>query len=137
MKSVKFKRILCFALALLFCAGVSVMPTAKKAEYIEPDVRVGMYVAAPILDTRLFSSNNKSQNGFEIGYTSGDSFVKLFSISQGSIIVLPQVNASVNGSEAYPDANGSIGAYSAVLGRFTSHAAALKAASAKTSADKA
>ena len=131
MKLGKFRRFLCFVLAFVFCAGASVMPTAKKVEYNEPNVRIGMYVSAPILDTRLFSSNNKSSNGFEIGYTSSDSFVKLFTVTNSSIIILPQVNASVSGAEAYADADGSIGAYSAILGRFTSYASASKAASAK------
>ena len=75
------RRLLSLALATVFCIGAAVFPinaSAKKAEYNEPYVRVGMYVDAPTLDTRRFYSENISANGFDIGYTSGDEFIKLF-----------------------------------------------------------
>ena len=129
MRSVK--RLVSLALAIVFCAGAAIMPTAKNVEYNEPDVRIGMYVSAPLLDTRTFSSNNKSANGFDIGYTEGDSFVKLFSLSDSSIILLPQVNASLSNGKATPDNAGSIGSYSAVIGSFSSYSAALSSAKSK------
>lgn len=128
------KRILSFALATVFCIGAAVFPidaSAVKAEYNEPFVKVGMYVKAPTLDTRVFSAEAKSASGFDIGYTSGDNFVKLFSVSNKTIILLPQVNADYENGEAVPSQNGSIGAYSAVLGSFSSYAAAYNSAKAK------
>ena len=123
MRSVKFKRLLTLALAAVFCLGASVIPentavSAKTSSYNEPVVRVGMYVSAPLLDSRLASAVNKSSNGFDIGFTSGDSFNKLFSLTQTEITVIPQ-----SGSD--------IGAYSAVLGSFSSFNSAYNAAKSK------
>lgn len=118
----KLKRMLTLALATVFCLGASVIPnnivSAKTSSYNEPNVRVGMYVSAPLLDSRLNSAVNKSSSGFDIGYTSGDSFNKLFSLTQTEITLIPQANSD-------------IGAYSAVIGKFSSFNAAYNAAKSK------
>ena len=128
------KRMLSLALATVFCIGAAIFPidaSAKKTEYNEPFVRVGMYVNSPTLDTRVFSAGIKSASGFDIGHTAGDDFVKLFSLSNKSLILLPQVNASFENGKATAAENGNIGAYSAVLGSFSSYASAYNAAKAK------
>ena len=128
------KRLLSLALATVFCICAAVYPidaSAKKAEYNEPFIHVGMYVLAPLLDTRVFSSSLKSVGGFDIGYTAGDEFVQLFSVTNRNIILLPQVNAYFENGKATADENGNIGAYSAVLGSFSSYTAAYNAAKAK------
>lgn len=130
------KRILCFALAFVCCFGAVSFPSdslsasAKTVSYNEPGVRVGLYADAPLLDTRVFSSYNTSSGGFEIGYAQGDSFKSLFKISNSNIILLPQVNAAFNADSktCTPASNGSVGAYSAVLGKHSSYSAALSAA---------
>ncbi len=133
MRLNKSLRVFCFALALVFCIGGTGyseinVASAKTHEYTEPSVRVGIYVSAPLLDSRMFSSLNTSASGFEIGYASGDSFKSLFSISEKTIILLPQVNASFDGSTCKPNENGNIGAYSAVMGSYSTASAALSAA---------
>lgn len=128
------KRLLSLALATVFCMGAAIFPinaSAKKSEYNEPFVRVGMYVDSPTLDTRRLYSNNISANGFEIGYTSGDKFVKLLSLNEESIILAPQLNSSLENGKLTLSENGNIGAYSAVLGSFSSYTSAYNAAKAK------
>ncbi|MBR5859675.1 MAG: SpoIID/LytB domain-containing protein, partial [Clostridia bacterium] len=128
------KRLISLALALVFCVSIAVLPinaSAKKAEYNEPFVRVGMYVDAPTLDTRRFYSENISASGFDIGYMNGDEFVKLFSTDEKNIILVPQVNIKYENGKAYADENGNIGAYSAVLGSFSSYSSAYNAAKSK------
>ena len=104
---------------------------AKQSEYIEPDVKIGMYVTAPLLDTTMFSTVNRSESGFEIGVSSGNGFGKMLGLTNNAIILLPQVNASLKGESAIRDENGKIGAYSAVLGRFSSYSAAQSTAKSK------
>lgn len=133
MSSVNSKRLACLALAIVFCIGASAFPidfTVSASSYTAGDVSVGLYVNAPLLDSRLFSSLNQSADGFDIGYISGG-FNKIFSIANSSIILLPQVNASFANGSCYSDNSGSIGAYSAVIGSYQSYSAALSAASAK------
>lgn len=128
------RRLLSLALATVFCIGAAVFPinaSAKKAEYNEPYVRVGMYVDAPTLDTRRFYSENISANGFDIGYTSGDEFIKLFDTDEKNIILVPQVNISFENGKAFADENGNVGAYSAVLGSFSGYSSAYSAAKSK------
>ncbi len=130
------KRALCFVLALVCCFGAvsfrseSMPVSAKTDNYNEPIVRVGLYADAPLLDTRVFSSHNHSAGGFEIGYAQGDSFISLFKISNSDIILIPQVNASFNAGNktCSPNDGGSVGAYSAVLGKYNGYSAALSAA---------
>lgn len=132
-KNIKATRLLSLALAVIFCTGLLVSPSASvnaSASYNEPNTKVGIYVAAPLLDTRVFSSLNKSSSGFDIGYQNGGKFVKLFSVSNKSIIILPRVNASFKSDSAVPSSNGNIGAYSAVLGKHSSYSAAAAAAKA-------
>ena len=123
MSLLNSKRIISIALAIVFCIGASVLPennlvSAKSTTYNEPNVRVGMYVAAPLLDTRLPSANLKAQNGFDFGFTAGDSFNKLFSITDSDIIIATASNSGV-------------GSYSAVLGKFTSFNSAYATAKTK------
>ncbi len=132
------KRLLSLALATVFCISLLASPSASvsaagsSSSYREPDVQVGIYVSAPLLDTRVFSSLNTSSGGFEIGYLNGESFIKLFSVSDKSVILLPQVNASFDSKNktCSPSDNGSVGAYSAVLGRHSTYSAAYNAAKA-------
>lgn len=136
MKSVKSYRFLSFVLAIVFsfgAIGTTLEPlfTAKAESYDEPVVRVGLYVSVAVLDTRRFSSNLVSANGFDIGYTDGESFNKLFSIDNNSVIVLPQVNARMEGDGCVRDNNGKIGAYSAVLGSHSSFDSANSSARSK------
>lgn len=132
MKSYKLNRVICLALATVFCLGAIASPAkvsvSAKSEYNEPTVRVGMYVYTPLLDTKRFSSKNVSENGFDIGYSTGDSFHTLCSVSNKSVVLLPQVNASLNGDRCTPDENGAIGAYSAVMGSYHDAASAFSAA---------
>ena len=135
MRLVNFKRIACVALAIVFCIGASVFPTTNNkvsalGGYTSGDVSVGLYVAAPLLDSRLFSSINKSADGFDIGYLSGG-FNKLFSIDNSSIILLPQVNANFANGNCTSSNSGNIGAYSAVVGRYGSYASAESVAKSK------
>lgn len=128
MRSAKLRRILSLALATVFCLGASLLPhneetvSAKASSYNEPTVRVGLYVNASKLDTRMFSSANTSDDGFDIGYSSG-SFNKLFTISNSGIILLPQVNASYNAGSC-TKGDGNIGSYSAVYSAHTDYSAA-------------
>ncbi len=133
MRLSKSLRIFCFALALVFCIGGTGYPnmntaSAKTRSYVEPSVRVGIFVSAPLFDSRMFSSYNTSASGFEIGYASGNSFSSLFSVSEKAIIILPQVNASVDGTNCTPNEKGNIGAYSAVMGSYSSASSAFSAA---------
>ncbi len=136
MRLVNFKRIACVALAIVFCIGVSVFPmsetvvSAASSGYTANDVSVGLYVNAPLLDSRLFSSVNKSSDGFDIGYLSGG-FNKLFSVDKTSIILLPQVNANFANGNCSSNNNGNIGAYSAVVGSYGSYSAAESVAKSK------
>ena len=120
MKSVKAYRFLAFALAIVFGIGAignSLTPLTAKAEnYNEPVVRIGLYASVAVLDTRRFSSNFVSANGFDVGYSDGENFTKLFSVDNNSIIILPQVNASIERDHCIVDNNGTIGSYSAVMG---------------------
>lgn len=129
MKSVKLYRFLSFALAIVFGFGaigntLTSSSVAKAEGYNEPVVRIGLYASVAVLDTRRFSSNLVSANGFDVGYTEGDNFNKLFSIDNSSIIVLPQVNARLEGDHCVRDNNGSIGSFSAVMGSHSSFASA-------------
>jgi len=135
MRLVNSKRLACVALAIVFCIGASVFPTSNTASaassgYTANDVSVGLYVNAPLLDSRLFSSINKSADGFDVGYLSGG-FNKLFSVDNTSIILLPQVNATFANGSCYANNNGNIGAYSAVVGRFGTYAEAFSVAKSK------
>lgn len=138
MRSVNLKRILAIVLATVFFAGTSVFPTsnntsasAKAEVYNEPTVRVGMYVVTPVLNTTRFYSENKSASGFDFGFSSGESFTKAFSLSNTAIILLPQVNASIANGKVTADNKGNIGAYSAVIGSYSSYSAAASAAKSK------
>lgn len=131
MRSVK--RLFCLALALVFCICASIFPvnnTVKASAHSSFDVNVGLYVNAPLLDSRLFSSLNQSGDGFDIGYFAGG-FNKLFSLDNTAVVLLPQVNANLSNGSCYADNSGNIGAYSAVLGSFSSYSDALSAARAK------
>ncbi len=128
------KRLISLALALVFCVCAAAMPNtalAKSSEYHEPFVRVGMYVATPSLDTQRFCSLNRSGTGFDVGFMTESGFSKAFSLSQKAVLLIPQVNARFENGSATDDNNGNIGAYSAVLGRFSSYALAESAAKAK------
>ncbi len=129
------KRIVAFALALTFCVGAAVIPNtalAKTTEYNEPLVSVGMYSETPSLDTRRLFSVNRSENGFDIGFSNGKSgFVKAFSYDGGALVLLPMMNAKYENGSIAADENGNVGAYSAVLGKFSSYSSALSAAKAK------
>ena len=131
MRSVK--RLVCLVLALVFgvCAGIfPTNNTAKASSYTAFDVNVGLYVNAPLLDSRLFSSLNQSSDGFDIGYFS-DGFKSLFSLDNTAVILLPQVNASLVNGNCYADNSGNIGAYSAVLGSFSTYSDARAVAKSK------
>ncbi|MBQ4316760.1 MAG: SpoIID/LytB domain-containing protein [Clostridia bacterium] len=135
MRLVNFKRIACVALAIVFCIGASVFPISNNkvsasSGHTAGDVSVGLYVAAPLLDTRLFSSLNQSSDGFDIGYLAGG-FNKLFSIGNSSIILLPQVNANFANGTCTSSNSGNIGAYSAVIGSYGSYSEAESAAKSK------
>ncbi|MBR5780321.1 MAG: SpoIID/LytB domain-containing protein [Clostridia bacterium] len=129
------KRITAFALALTFCVGAAVMPSsavAKTTEYNEPLVCVGMYVNLNSLDTRRAFSINRSESGFDIGFSNGDNgFVKAFSLSANALVLLPMRNAKYENGKVTFDENGNIGGYSAILGRFTSYQTAYNTAKAK------
>ena len=124
MKSIKAYRFLSLVLAFVFSIGAignSIKPITVNAETAgDKIVRVGLYTAVSVLDTRRFSSNFVSENGFEIGFTDGESFQKLFAIDNNSIIILPQTNASIERDHCIRDNNGSIGSFSAVLGSHSS-----------------
>lgn len=131
------RRFVAFVLAIVFCIGtfnafLSVKEVSAEGGYKDRIVRVGMYVSTSLIDTRRFSAKNTSSTGFDIGYASGSNFSTAFSISSKSIVILPHVNASVNAStgNGSPSENGNIGAYSAVIGAFSSWSAAHNAASA-------
>ncbi len=135
LNNVFTKRLSSLALAFVFCISLLVSPSASVgaagavSSYNEPDVQVGMYVAAPLLDTRVFSSLNSSSSGFDIGYLNGKSFVKLFTVSNKNIVLLPQTNAKLNADKTCVASNsGNIGAYSAVIGKHSSYSAAASAA---------
>ena len=135
MKLVKI-RILALTLATVFCIGAGIFESQQTASaatsaYNEPIIRIGMYVDTSVLDTRLFSSLNKSANGFEIGFSSGYNFQKSFEIANNAFIIAPQVNLNFANGSVKPDNNGNIGAYSAVLGKYSGYSAALSAAKAK------
>lgn len=134
MRSRSLNRLLSLALAIVFCISAyaaAVPASAKTVVYNEPNVRVGMYVTTSLLDTRHFSSLNQSANGFELGYLQGESFQKLFSLSEKAIIIVPQVNSRFENGKCVADENGNIGAYSAVIGKFSSYSSALSAAKSK------
>ena len=124
MRSVKSYRLLALALAIVFSVGAignALSPLTVKAEgYNDPVVRVGLYTSVSVLDTRRFSSNFVSSNGFDIGYTDGENFTKIFSIDNNSVIILPQVNASIERDHCIRDNNGTIGSFSAVMGSHNS-----------------
>ncbi|MBQ9848723.1 MAG: SpoIID/LytB domain-containing protein [Clostridia bacterium] len=139
MRSFDLKsRLISAVLAIVFCAGAVMLPaenaksvSAKEngSQYVEPNVRVGLYTKTSLINTRRFSSLNVSQNGFDIGYATNASreFNKLFSISNTSVVILPQVNASIDLSSSDKDCsagNGSIGAYSVIVGKHSSYDAA-------------
>ena len=128
-------RVVAFALALMISVGAAVMPStvsAKTTEYNEPLVCVGMYVNLNSLDTRRAFSVNRSENGFEVGFSNGrDGFVKAFSLSDKALVLLPMMNARYENGKVTADEKGNIGGYSAVLGKFTSYTAAHNAAKAK------
>lgn len=132
MKSVK-SRILSVALAFVFCMGATIMPVNNTVSAVSQEgdhiVRVGMY-ADTTTDSRLFSALTKSANGFEIGYSTGDSFVPLFPLSNSSIIILPQVNANFGEDGKVDATEGNIGSYSTIQGEFTSYAKAFAKAKA-------
>ena len=129
------KRVVSLALALVFCVCAALTPStvlAKTTEYNEPLVCVGMYVTTPSLDTRRLFSVNRSENGFDIGFSNGDNgFVKSFSLSDRALVLLPMMNAKYENGKITADDNGNIGAYSAVLGKYTTYSAAYNAAKAR------
>lgn len=122
-------------LALIISIGAAVMPntaSAKTTEYNEPLVCVGMYAVTPSLDTTRLFSINRSDNGFDIGFSNGsDGFVKAYSLSETALVLFPMMNAKYENGIVTADENGNIGGYSAVLGRFTSYQSAKTAAKAK------
>lgn len=133
MISVK-NRFISLALALVFCVCAAAVPIptyAKPAEYSEPYVKVGMYVVTPSLNTQRLYSTNRSETGFDLGVFSENGFKRLFSLSERAIIIFPQQNARLENGVVTLDENGSIGAYSAVLGRFSSYTQAQSVARAK------
>ncbi len=136
------KRLVSMALAAVFCLSAAISPNFSSASaanvgssYVEPNVRVGLYVQTSSFNTMRFSSLNASQNGFEFGFAtdSKKSFSKLFSLSNKSVVILPQVNAGIELSSAEKTCtpgNGSIGAYSVIMGKHSSFESA--SASAKS-----
>lgn len=133
------KRLVSAALAVVFCAGAAMLPSGTvvngveakdtASKYKEPNVRVGLYAETGYLNTTRFSSLNVSQNGFEIGYAnaSKQSFTKLFSLGNGSLVILPQVNAGIDLSSSDKtcvSGGGSIGAYSVIVGKHSGFEAA-------------
>ncbi len=135
MRLANTKRIVAFVLAFVFCVGsfafyIEQNPDAVTTvdAYNEPMVLIGMYANAPCLDSRCFSSHLTSDtSGFDIGFTSGESFAKLFTLSMRDITVIPQTNADFSGGDCVPG-EGSVGAYSALVGVFTSYSEAKAAA---------
>ena len=129
------KRVVAFALALIFCVCAAVMPntaSAKTTEYNEPMIRVGMYVPGTIYDTQRLFSVNRSQNGFDIGFSNGDNgFSKAFSLDDKAIVLFPMMNAKYENGKITRDDNGNVGGYSAVLGKFTTYSSAYNVAKAK------
>lgn len=109
MKSAKFTAICVLSSALLLS---STLPSAKvSAKYSHHTVRVGMYYSMPGKDTQPFSSSNTSQSGFEIGYSTSRSFVKLFDLNNNKIIIAPSGNLSANSTDSntvYSDTSGQI-----------------------------
>lgn len=132
MRSVK--RALSLVLAFVFCIGLAALPnenqnTVSAASSNSHIVRVGMY-AATTTDTRLFSAKTESSSGFEMGVSSGTSFTKLFSISNKTIYILPQVNADFQNGNCVKTDNGNVGAYSEYVGSFGDYASARAKANA-------
>ncbi len=132
-KTLFAKRILSVLLCAVCLTSAIFVPqpqkiAAKEAQYNEPNVRVGLYVDAPLLDTREFSSRLSSSDGFEIGYSDGDCFTKLFSVSNREIIILPMTNAKLSGGKCTPSDSGNVGAYSAIIGKHSSFSAAQSSA---------
>ena len=127
MKLLK-NRIISLALAFVFCIGASLLPANKTVlaagnanDYI---VRVGMY-ADTTTDSRLFSALTQSSKGFEIGYSSGDRFIPLLPLSYKDIIILPNVNANIDENGTITAGEGNIGAYSTILGNYSSYSKAM------------
>ena len=129
------KRVIALALALTFCVCAALAPNtalANTAEYKEPMVCVGMYAITPVLDTMRLFSVNRSENGFEIGFSNGrDGFVKSFSLNEKALVLFPMMNAKYENGSITADEKGNIGGYSAVLGKFTSYSSAYNTAKAK------
>ncbi len=125
-------------LAFVFCictfnVFLSVSEVSADGEYRDRTVRVGLYYNTSRADTTRFSSKNTSStNGFEVGYSVNSSFRDLFSISSKSVIILPQMNANLNLSSGSGSATsvGNVGAYSAIIGSFSTAEEAFSAASA-------
>ena len=127
MKLLK-NRIISLALAFVFCIGASLLPANNTVlaagnanDYI---VRVGMY-ADTTTDSRLFSALTQSSKGFEIGYSSGDRFIPLLPLSYKDIIILPNVNANIDENGTLTAGEGNIGAYSTILGNYSSYSKAM------------
>lgn len=133
------KRLVSAALAVVFCAGAAMLPSetvgngveAKDtaSKYKEPNVRVGLYVETSLFNTKRFSSLNISQSGFDIGYSTGSkqSFNKLFSLGECSLVILPQVNAKIDLSSSDKTCvagSGNIGSYSVIVGKHSGFEAA-------------
>ena len=114
-------RILSLCLALVFCfLACPLQSIASSSDgYI---VRVGMYYDFPGQDNRRFSSLNTCENGFEFGWSDGTGFHRLFSVDSKRIVILPQVNASLEiGSEkgTCKKGEGNIGSYSTLYGTYS------------------
>ncbi len=131
MSSTK-KRLISAVIALLLCVSAMAFPfSAIGSDANEVIVRVGMYAKFSSIDTRRFSSYNYSQSGFDFGYTDGTVFHKLISFGQKGIVILPQVNASLDVSaEMRPctKGDGNVGSFSVLLGSYNSFSAAHSAA---------
>ncbi len=132
MRLFKLKRTVSLLLALVFSVSLIAIPAEPvnayniSEGYVEPDVRVGIYVGS----SQRFSSLNTSNSGsFEIGYAKGG-FNKLFDLNQKQFIIIPQTNAQLdnNVKECVQSNNGSIGAYSAIISRHSTYQEALSVA---------
>lgn len=125
------EKALCLLLAAMLLlalpAGGEAAPAAAAAYGGEPVVRVGMYILTSVADSRWFSAKNTCESGFEVGYSDGTRFHKLFEIANKSIIILPQVNAGIDfDSECGYGSRGGrdYGAWSTAGGVYPSFAAA-------------
>lgn len=139
MKSVKLTAI-CVLTSVIFLTGttsVNAVTTEKAGaeKSATHTVRVGLYYSLPNKDTRIFSSNIESVSGFDIGYTNGSSFTKLFSLSSKELVIAPSGNLYIKNDSTkilYSGTGGSqtFGGYHLQLsGSYSAYSDALSASS--------